>query len=925
MFAPFRRSFDRTLPLFATRSSSSRRLQRRAALRRRFLVESLEGRQMLSTLYVTTADDNGSNTNPLTGSLRAAIIAADAAPAGTYSTIDFKIQGSGLQQIALASVLPPITNPVNIDGLSQSGASATSPQIQLDGFSAGTAAFGLDFQPSASGTASNPSQVSGLEITDFNGGGVEVNEASYVNLTDLVVGITELGTSGVLAEGNNVFGVFFAGGSHNTLTGSVVSANQGNGVDIAGSSDDTLSGDFIGTNPSGEYPTDVFNNSLGNAASGVAIYGGSTNNTIGGTATGAGDVISNNDQQGVWISDGGTSDNVVEGDFIGTDKDGVLALPNATGVYIQNDAGANTIGGTTAGARDVIAGNSGDGVHIVSGAGDNVVEGDYIGIGVDDVPGLGNGESGVAIFGGASNNTIGGAATTMGGSLAGAGNVISGNVGNGVYISDGGTNANVIEGDYIGTNVTGTQALANEQGIYLGGGTTNNTIGGTTSSTGDVISGNSTNGIELFSLGTAGNMVWGDDIGVGAGGKTALGNGWSGVAIYGQANNNTVGVTPAGSGAGDVISANGQNGVYISDSGTVGNLVAGDYIGTNAGGSSALANGTGVYIQNNAAYNTIGGTTAAARDVISGNSGDGVHIINGASDNLVEGDYIGVSPSGQTGLGNGFSGVAVFGGATNNTIGGTATTIGGSLAGAGNVISSNGENGVYLSDSGTVGNLVAGDYIGTSAGGSSALPNGTGVYIQNGTAYNTIGGTTAGAGDVISGNNQDGVHIINSASDNLVEGDYIGVSSSGQMSLFNGFSGVAVYAGANNNTIGGTVSGAGDVISGNDEYGVYISDSGTTGNLVAGDDIGTLAGGSSSLHNSIGVIIQNGATDNTIGGTATAARDVISGNNGDGRRHPRQRDDRQPGRGGRYRHQRRRLIGRRQRRRWRVHLLRRQR
>ena len=417
MFIPFRRSSDRKPGLFATHSSSARARSAARPCAAASLVESLEGRQMLSTstfMVTNTARHSG------TGSLRAAIVAADAAPAGTYSTIDFKIQGSGLQQIALASILPPITNPVNIDGLSQSGATATSPQIQLDGTSAGTAAFGFDFQPSASGTASNPSQVSGLEITDFNGGGVEVNEASYVNLTDLVVGITELGTSGVLAEGNNAFGLFFAGGSHNTLTGSVVSANQGNGVDIAGSSDDTLSGDFIGTNPSGKYPTDVFNNSLGNEASGVAIYGGSTNNTIGGTATGAGDVISNNDQQGVWISDGGTSDNVVEGDFIGTDKDGVLALPNATGVYIQNDAGANTIGGTTAGARDVIAGNSGDGVHIVSGAGDNMIEGDYIGIGVDDVPGLGNGESGVAILGGASNNTIGGAATTMGGSLAGA-------------------------------------------------------------------------------------------------------------------------------------------------------------------------------------------------------------------------------------------------------------------------------------------------------------------------------------------------------------------------------------------------------------------------------------------------------------------------------------------------------------------------
>ena len=101
--------------------------QRKAALRRRPLLEDLEGRQMLSTLYVTTADDNGSNTNPLAGSLRAAIIAADAAPAGTYSTIDFKIQGSGLQQISLASVLPPITNPVNIDGLSQSGSTRHQP------------------------------------------------------------------------------------------------------------------------------------------------------------------------------------------------------------------------------------------------------------------------------------------------------------------------------------------------------------------------------------------------------------------------------------------------------------------------------------------------------------------------------------------------------------------------------------------------------------------------------------------------------------------------------------------------------------------------------------------------------------------------------------------------------------------------------
>ena len=119
---------------------TSRRLNK---FHRRFLVEPLEDRQMLSTLYVTTSDDNGSNTNPLAGSLRAQILSAHAAPAGTYTTIDFKIPGSGLQKIQLQAPLPAITNPVNLNGLSQSGSTATSPLIQIDGTGAGRAPWGL--------------------------------------------------------------------------------------------------------------------------------------------------------------------------------------------------------------------------------------------------------------------------------------------------------------------------------------------------------------------------------------------------------------------------------------------------------------------------------------------------------------------------------------------------------------------------------------------------------------------------------------------------------------------------------------------------------------------------------------------------------------------------------------------------------------
>ena len=139
MLLPFRQSFDRTPFPFATRSVPSRLKERRASLRRRFAVELLEGRQMLSTLYVTTASDNGSNTSPLAGSLRAEILAADAATAGTYTTIEFKIPGSGLHEIELQSPLPAITNPVNIDGLSQTGSTATNPLIQIDGTDAGQA------------------------------------------------------------------------------------------------------------------------------------------------------------------------------------------------------------------------------------------------------------------------------------------------------------------------------------------------------------------------------------------------------------------------------------------------------------------------------------------------------------------------------------------------------------------------------------------------------------------------------------------------------------------------------------------------------------------------------------------------------------------------------------------------------------------
>ena len=188
-----------------------------------------------------------------------------------------------------------------------------------------------------------------------------------------------------------------------------------------------------------------------------------------------------------------------------------------------------------------------------------------------------------------------------------------------------------------------------------------------------------------------------------------------------------------------------------------------------------MPNGTGVFLNNNAAYNTIGAITSPGTpsNVISGNLQDGVHIINCANNNTVEGDYIGVNVDGTSALGNGYSGVAIFGGGCNNTIGGTAS-------GSGNVISGNGQNGVYISDQGTIDNLVAGDYIGTDYTGSYSVPNSTGVLIQNGASCNTIGATTslptALPSNVISGNTGDGIDIAWGANQNVVQCDWIGLA-----------------------------------------------------------------------------------------------------------------------------------------------------
>src|SRR5207302_1099558 len=198
---------------------------------------------------------------------------------------------------------------------------------------------------------------------------------------------------------------------------------------------------------------------------------------------------------------------------------------------------------------------------------------------------------------------------------------------NGTYgITNNGPNGrgNIEQGNFIGTNLTGMNALGNGlDGVGMGNGTTNNTIGGTTPAARNVISGNHGNGIVIGQAGTTGNLVQGNFIGTNVTGTSALGNAVEGVNIFGSASGNTIGGT--GSGARNIISGNSGDGIGIFDTISTANTVQGNYIGTDVSGTSALGNSNGLLV--GAQNNLIGGAATGAGNLISGNRHSGVAFV----------------------------------------------------------------------------------------------------------------------------------------------------------------------------------------------------------------------------------------------------------------------------------------------------------
>ena len=566
-------------------------------------------------------------------------------------------------------------------------------------------------------------------------------------------------------------------------------------------------------------------------ATGIVLYNGASDNTIGGTnatlggpCSGDCNLISGNGDNGVDIEGSGTVSNTIQGNYIGTNVTGTLAISNGLGINIHSNAAYNII------QDNLISGNAGVGIFIGgTGTIGNLILSNYIGTDASGTTAVGN-AAGVNLGSGASLNTIGD-------------NLISGNNNLGINIINIGTENNVIQGNLIGTNLSGTTALANgDNGISLNVGASNNLIGGLNATPGgacsgdcNLISGNNGSGIEVEASGTTSNTISGNYIGTDINGTAVISNAGSGLLLISSANYNLIGGSTPGER--NLISGN-SFGIEINGA-TEYNLIRGNYIGTNAAGTAALGNEHGIGLSSGAANNTVGGSDPGQGNLISGNEQYGLNIWSAAQDNTIIGNLIGTNANGSASLGNGYQGIGIWDGANGNRVGGNS-------AGERNVISGNGQWGIQLADSGTISNTVVGNYIGTDASGTGAVPNTwDGVAIHNGAQFNIIGGNSPAEQNTISGNNQNGIRIwdTNTAS-NTVLGNVIGTDAAGTAALANQEDGIYIESAADN------LIGPGNTVGFNNGNGIQVNGPTAIRNTISENSIHT--------NNSLGIFLTNG-------------------------------------------------------------------
>jgi hypothetical protein len=577
------------------------RRDQRDVQRHRFrpVLELLEDRRVMATITVTSAFDDGSITEDGQLTLREAIESINQASSvnadvttngdafGTKDTILFNITGVSADTITLTGSGLDVFKTVTIDGAN----AGTGKHIILTGNNVlnddGLTLGFNDF--SASGSV-----IRGLVINGFNGNGIVIQSpVSKVLIEGNFIGTDKTGAT---SNGNTGNGILIQG-SDNTIggtggvglgagLGNLISGNGVHGVSIEGTaaSGNRLHGNRIGTDVTGQL-------ARGNGGDGVSIRDAGSN-TIGGSAVGEGNLISGNKGAGIEIATG-SHFNFVLGNRIGTNAAGTNALGNTlSGISIHSDSTLNSIGGDStfdantglSGAGNLISGNGGSGVLInglsSSSVGDGMtinLQGNFIGTDFKGTTALGNAENGVSVVN-SFKILIGGDSKVDDGGGKFLGNLISGNVQDGILIQGTSATGNLVQGNFIGLQVNGSSRRANgRHGVYLYEGASSNTIGGDTAAQGNVISGNAKDGILIKALGGPGNfpiptqfnLVQNNFIGTDSTGTQNRGNQGNGVTITNGIFSSTDGDgadfnTIGGSlGEGNIIAFNKGTGVLV--------------------------------------------------------------------------------------------------------------------------------------------------------------------------------------------------------------------------------------------------------------------------------------------------------------------------------------------------------------------------
>lgn len=764
-------------------------------------------------------------------SLRAAIeLINDPAYVGPHE-ITFDIPGGGVKTIAPTLPLPFISKPAYIRATTQPGWNNNSgPMIELSGVNqAAGGALVL-------AAGSNGSSISGLTINRFLGDGITI-ESNSNSVEQCYIGL-KAGGSDFYPNRRMINGIKITGsdnqiGSTALLSPNFITANLTNQILITGTgaTQNRIYGNYIGvTSDRITY--------ISAPTTGIRIENFASQNVIGGDSLVQQNLIGGQRHSGIEIFEGSHDNNVnfntIDLCFIGVSvirvKSNKIGMPgpffslklvgNFSAMLLGDDDPpypAPTAREDLPNYADLLDGfmpTAKESTQTTSYlTRDNQVRSCFI-----DPGNTGGG----IIVDKANNNTIG----KLGTSSLQEGNTIINSLESGIFLTFNSFEITVRD-NRIGLDLDGQTPRPNKYGIEIDGkGSTirNNAISGNTEY-GIVFKAQNDN---VF---PSGNRIFSNYIGTDSTGTVSVTNGKAGIYLEGQEND--VGLI----GQGNIISGNSHqvgkdvaSGIQVAGQ-TFKNRITGNLIGTTPDQSGPLGNGVGVLIH--------GFFTTVKDNVISGNV-IGVVIARAEGDdgtppnhNVLIHNWIGTDSSGEQTIKNTLYGIEITNGANRSTIGGKNP-------GEGNVISGNGDAGIFIAKDrptflSPFSTEVLGNFVGTNGDGTRPIPNEkTGIMIAK-SSLNTIGGygaDTPGARNIISGNGFSGIAIIGSESDhNRVSGNYIGVGADGS-AIGNTGSGVFIGIGAHDNTIGGTEENAGNRIEYNGRNGVALAPDAGTGNNI---------------------------------------------------------------------------------------------